>query len=219
MPTANEAMQELLEMSASIRHAVLVRGEKQVMASTFANRQSGERWWRWRERMRKSPHVGERDGPSALTQVFVEPSRARVFIVTGEKDTWLAASTGTDPTAGLVLYDVNTALRTLEAEADEERLEEMRMAGKIFFGFLISIASTLGITGKSAASRESNSTLTMAPCWPSTAKAQVVAKRPQWVMNWSRSPGRTPGSQFLRLSLKVTTFHLASAPESGLGQE
>ena len=40
MPTANEAMQELLEMSASIRHAVLVRGENEVMASTFANNQS-----------------------------------------------------------------------------------------------------------------------------------------------------------------------------------
>ncbi|MBK5225310.1 MAG: roadblock/LC7 domain-containing protein [Thermoleophilia bacterium] len=121
MPTAKEAIQELLEMSTSIRHAVLVRGENEVMASTFANSQSEGTMVAMARRMLEEARMSakEMDRP-ALTQVFVEAKSGCVFIVTGEKDTWLAASTGTDPTVGLVLYDVNTALRTaLEGEADE----------------------------------------------------------------------------------------------------
>lgn len=121
MPTAKEAIQELLEMSTSIRHAVLVRGENEVMASTFANSQSEGTMVAMGRRMLEEARMSakEMDRP-ALTQVFVEAKSGCVFIVTDEKDTWLAASTGTDPTVGLVLYDVNTALRTaLEGEADE----------------------------------------------------------------------------------------------------
>ena len=59
-------------------------------------------------------------GRPALTQIFVEARSGCVFIALGERNTWLAATTGTDPTVGLVLYDVNTALRTaLEGEAAE----------------------------------------------------------------------------------------------------
>ncbi len=121
MPTAKEAIQELLEMSASIRHAVLVRGESEVLASTFANSQSEAAMVALGRRMLEEARMEakEMDRP-ALTQLYVESTSGCVFIVSGEKDTWLAATTGTDPTVGLVLYDVNTALKTaLEGEADE----------------------------------------------------------------------------------------------------
>jgi predicted regulator of Ras-like GTPase activity (Roadblock/LC7/MglB family) len=121
MPTVKEAIQELLEMSTSIRHAVLVRGESDVLASTFANGQSETVMVQIARRMLEEARMSatEMDRPR-LTQLFVEANSGCVFIVAGEKDTWLAASTGTDPTVGLVLYDVNTALRTaLEGEADE----------------------------------------------------------------------------------------------------
>lgn len=120
MPTAKEAIQELLEMSASIRQAVIVRGENQVLASTFANGQSQATMVQMARRMLEEARMSakEMDRP-ALTQLYVEANSGCVFIVAGEKDTWLAASTGTNPTVGLVLYDVNTALRTaLEGEAD-----------------------------------------------------------------------------------------------------
>ncbi len=121
MPTAKEALQELLEMSGSIRQAVIVRGESDVLASTFANSQSETAMVSMGRRMLEEARMSakEMDRP-ALTQLFVEAHSGCVFIVAGEKDTWLAASTGADPTVGLVLYDVNTALRTaLEGEADE----------------------------------------------------------------------------------------------------
>lgn len=121
MPTAKEAIQELLEMSASIRHAVLVRGESDILASTFANGQSETMMVSMARRMLEEARMSAKEMErSPLTQLFVETRSGCVFIVTGEKDTWLAASTGADPTVGLVLYDVNTALRTaLEGEADE----------------------------------------------------------------------------------------------------
>ncbi|MHB1361309.1 MAG: roadblock/LC7 domain-containing protein [Thermoleophilia bacterium] len=121
MPSAKEAIQELLEMSPSIRHAVLVRGENEVLASTFANSQSEAVMMEMARRMLEEGRMSakEMDRPQ-LTQLFIEANTGCVFIVAGEKDTWLAVSTGSDPTVGLVLYDVNTALRTaLEGEADE----------------------------------------------------------------------------------------------------
>jgi predicted regulator of Ras-like GTPase activity (Roadblock/LC7/MglB family) len=121
LPTAKEALDELLEMSASIRQAVLVRGESEVLASTFADggAESGM-VSQTREMIDAARASAEEMGRSPLTQVFVEARSGCVFIAMGEKDTWLAATTGTDPTVGLVLYDVNTALRTaLEGEAAE----------------------------------------------------------------------------------------------------
>lgn len=108
-------------MSASIRHAVLVRGENEILASTFANGQSEAAMVSMARRMLEEARMSAKEMErSPLTQLFIEAPSGCVFIVTGEKDTWLAASTGADPTVGLVLYDVNTALRTaLEGEADE----------------------------------------------------------------------------------------------------
>ncbi|MFA5809629.1 MAG: roadblock/LC7 domain-containing protein [Thermoleophilia bacterium] len=122
MPTAKEALQELLEMSSSVRHAVLARGASEVLASTFANSDSETEMVSMArdilETARESAGAMDR---AALSQLFVETKSGCVFIVTGDKDTWLAATTGTDPTVGLVLYDANTALKTaLESEMGAE---------------------------------------------------------------------------------------------------
>ncbi len=120
MPTAEEAIQELLEMSSSIRQAVLVRGDDQVMASTFASKDSEAAMVRTaRGMLKEAAEESQVMGRTALNQLFVETGSGCVFIAAGERDTWLAATTGTDPTVGLVLYDVNTALKTaLEGEAE-----------------------------------------------------------------------------------------------------
>lgn len=120
MPTAEEALNELLEMSASVRQAILVRGDDEVLASTFAAPAAQAAMARTaREMLTAARAESEAMGRAALSQLFVETGAGCVFIVAGEKDTWLAATTGTEPTVGLVLYDVNTALRTaLEGEAE-----------------------------------------------------------------------------------------------------
>lgn len=120
MPTPEEALNELLEMSSSVRQAVLVRGDSEVLASTFAGSDSEAAMVATaREMMTAARDEAKAMGRAALSQLFVETATGCVFIAAGEKDTWLAATTGTDPTVGLVLYDVNTALRTaLEGEAE-----------------------------------------------------------------------------------------------------
>lgn len=119
MPNPEEALQELLEMSASIRQAVLVRGDDEVLASTLASKDSEADMVRMGRDMLKAAREDAREmGRDTLTQLFVEARSGCVFIVAGAKDTWLAATTGTDPTVGLVLYDVDTALKTaLEGES------------------------------------------------------------------------------------------------------
>lgn len=119
MPSPKEALDELMEMSSSIRHAVIVRGADAVMASTLANHESETALVRQGRAMVEAARQSAQEmGRPALTQIFVESGPGCVFIALGEKDTWLAATTGTDPTIGLVLYDVNTALRTaIEGES------------------------------------------------------------------------------------------------------
>lgn len=121
MPTPKEALDELLEMSSSIRQAVLVRSEGEVLASTFASGEAESAMVATaRAMIDAARQSADEMGRSPIVQVFVEAKAGCVFIALGERDTWLAATTGTDPTVGLVLYDVNTALRTaLEGEAAE----------------------------------------------------------------------------------------------------
>ena len=122
MPTAKEALQELLEMSSSVRQAVLVRGDSDVLASTFANSQSESEMVRSSREILEAARdaAGEMDRVP-LNQLYIEAKAGCLFVVAGEKDTWLAATTGTDPTVGLVLYDANTALKTaLEGEEGAE---------------------------------------------------------------------------------------------------
>ncbi|MFA6002117.1 MAG: roadblock/LC7 domain-containing protein [Thermoleophilia bacterium] len=122
MPTAKEALQELLEMSSSVRHAVLVRGANEVLASTLANTESETQMVSMaRDILEAAREAADEMDRAALSQLFVEAKSGCVFIVTGADDTWLAATTGNDPTVGLVLYDANTALKTaLESEMGAE---------------------------------------------------------------------------------------------------
>ncbi len=120
MPTPQEALNELLEMSASVRQAVLVRGDGEVLASTFASGDAERAMVQaGREMLEQAREEAKKMERAALTQLFVETGSGCVFIAAGDRDTWLAATTGSEPTVGLVLYDVGTALKTaLEGEPD-----------------------------------------------------------------------------------------------------
>ncbi|MHB0866655.1 MAG: roadblock/LC7 domain-containing protein [Thermoleophilia bacterium] len=121
MPTPKEALDELLQMSSSVRHAILARGDSEVLASTMAGETGAASMLSQTRAMIDAARMSADEmGRTPLTQIFVEAKSGCVFIALGEKDTWLAATTGIDPTVGLVLYDVNTALRTaLEGESAE----------------------------------------------------------------------------------------------------
>ena len=55
-------------------------------------------------------------GASALTQLEVATGEGSVFVVRAGK-TVIAATTGSNPTAGLVFYDLKSALRTVKPAA------------------------------------------------------------------------------------------------------
>ena len=119
LPTASDALHELLEMSVSVRQAVLARGESEVLSSTFSGVDSESAMVKMARAILEEARTAAREMERPpLSQLFVETNSGCVFIVAGEGDTWLVATTGTDPTVGLVLYDANMALRTaLEGEA------------------------------------------------------------------------------------------------------
>lgn len=120
MPTPREALDELLEMSASIRNAVLVRGESDTLASTLPTPEAEKAMVAAaRDVILSASAAAEEMGKPKLMQLFIETRSGCLFTAMADKDTWIAAVTGADPTVGLVLYDINTALRTaLEGEAD-----------------------------------------------------------------------------------------------------
>jgi predicted regulator of Ras-like GTPase activity (Roadblock/LC7/MglB family) len=120
LPTFKEALDELLEMSSSIHNAVLARGDSEVLASTFPTPESEKAVVAAaRDVMTTAASAAEEMGKPSLTQLYIETRSGCMIMAMGDKDTWVAAVTGTDPTVGLVLYDINTALRTaLEGEAD-----------------------------------------------------------------------------------------------------
>ncbi len=130
MPTAEEALQELLEMSASVRHAVLVRGEGDLLASTLSGGGEASMVKQARAILEEARDAARDMNRPPLSQLFIETGSGCLFIVAGQDDTWLAATTGPDPTVGLVLYDANTTLKNAiegtaaEPQAEEEQAEE-----------------------------------------------------------------------------------------------
>jgi predicted regulator of Ras-like GTPase activity (Roadblock/LC7/MglB family) len=126
MPTPQDAINELLEMSASIRRAVLARGDSEVLAGTDGGAASGSPFVSQARAILEAARAAAREMQRPpLSQLYIKTGSGCLFIVTGDKDTWIAAVTSTDPTVGLVLYDVSMALKTaLEAEAAAEVPEE-----------------------------------------------------------------------------------------------
>ncbi|MGZ8693553.1 MAG: roadblock/LC7 domain-containing protein, partial [Gaiellaceae bacterium] len=112
---AQQALADLTEISSQIQAAVVFDAEGKVAASTLGD----------------SPRADElakaaggllaaadeiKTGKSALTQLEVATGEGSVFVVRAGK-TVIAATTGSNPTAGLVFYDLKSALRTVKPAA------------------------------------------------------------------------------------------------------
>jgi hypothetical protein len=68
-------------------------------------------------------------GESALTQLEVATGEGSVFVVRSGK-TVIAATTGNNPTAGLVFYDLKSALRTVKPAAKSPAAKKPAVAKK-----------------------------------------------------------------------------------------
>jgi predicted regulator of Ras-like GTPase activity (Roadblock/LC7/MglB family) len=112
---AQQALADLTEISSQIEAAVVFDDQGKVAGSTLA--ESGQA-----NELAKAAGAllaaaaGVATADSVLTQLEVSTGEGSVFVVRDGK-TSIAATTGGNPTAGLVFYDLKSALRSVKPAA------------------------------------------------------------------------------------------------------
>jgi predicted regulator of Ras-like GTPase activity (Roadblock/LC7/MglB family) len=116
---AQQALADLTEISSQIRVAVVFDEQGKVAGSTFDEAARGEELARnAAELLAVADGVKTGDG-GELTQLEAATGEGSVFVVR-QGPTRIAATTGADPTVGLVFYDLKSALRSLEKKEEEK---------------------------------------------------------------------------------------------------
>jgi predicted regulator of Ras-like GTPase activity (Roadblock/LC7/MglB family) len=112
---AQQALADLTEISSQIQAAVVFDDEGKVAASTLGDSPRADELARAAGGLLAAADQ-IKTGDSALTQLEVATREGSVFVVRSGK-TVIAATTGSNPTAGLVFYDLKSALRTVKPAA------------------------------------------------------------------------------------------------------
>src|SRR6266536_1496029 len=106
---AQQALADLTEISSQIRAAVVFDDKGKVAGSTVGDAVRADALARAAQQLLVAAE-DVRTGESPLTQLEVATGEGSVFVVR-EGNTSIAATTGADPTIGLVFYDLKSALR------------------------------------------------------------------------------------------------------------
>ena len=112
---AQQALADLTEISSQIETAVVFDEKGKVAGSTLADSGGAEALARAAAELLAAAD-GVRTGESALTQLEVATGEGSVFVVRDGK-TVIAATTGDNPTVGLVFYDLKSTLRHVKPAA------------------------------------------------------------------------------------------------------
>jgi len=110
---AAQALADLTEISSQIEAAVILDEEGAAIASTLDESRSTELGRTARELIAAAGRVSD-DGDRVLAQLEVSTRDGSVFVVRDEQRT-IAATTGPEPTVGLVFYDLKSCLRSISA--------------------------------------------------------------------------------------------------------
>jgi predicted regulator of Ras-like GTPase activity (Roadblock/LC7/MglB family) len=110
-----QALADLTEISSQIEAAVVFDREGKVIGATLddANR-AGQLATAATELWRNAQEVKPGSTPTQFEIVTTEGS---LFVVRDD-DTYIAATTGDNPTVGLVFYDLKSTLRNLKKQAE-----------------------------------------------------------------------------------------------------
>jgi predicted regulator of Ras-like GTPase activity (Roadblock/LC7/MglB family) len=109
---AQQALADLTEISSQIQAAVVFDDTGKVAAATIADSTRADDLARAAGGLLAAADA-VKTGESALTQLEVATGEGNVFVVRDGK-TVIAATTGSNPTAGLVFYDLKSALRNVK---------------------------------------------------------------------------------------------------------
>ena len=113
---ANQALGELMELSSQITAAVVLDGDGGVLASSSGDSASLAN--STLELVAAAADLGG-DG-RGVTRVEVELDEGAIFVVR-EGDHTVAATTGPDPTSGLVVYDLRTCAQAITSAPRKRR--------------------------------------------------------------------------------------------------
>lgn len=127
---AEHALADLMEISSQVEAAVVLGPEGSVEASTLAASSRSERLAAAaRELLDGAAAARSSGGGPVPTEVGVTTRRGSVFVVRAAHAT-IVAATPPGATAGLVLYDLRTALRQLEDGPPEPKARRRRRTAK-----------------------------------------------------------------------------------------
>jgi predicted regulator of Ras-like GTPase activity (Roadblock/LC7/MglB family) len=111
-----QALADLTEISSQIQAAVVFDGEGKVIGSTLDDEsRGGQLATAARELWRSAQEVKPGSTP---TQLEVATTEGSLFVVRDD-ETYIAATTGGNPTVGLVFYDLKSTLRNLKREPEQ----------------------------------------------------------------------------------------------------
>jgi predicted regulator of Ras-like GTPase activity (Roadblock/LC7/MglB family) len=116
---AQQALADLTEISSQIQAAVVFDDTGKVAASTLGDSLRADGLAQAAGGLLAAAEA-VKTGESALTQLEVATGEGSVFVVRAGK-TVIAATTGTNPTAGLVFYDLKSALRNVKPKPAAEK--------------------------------------------------------------------------------------------------
>jgi predicted regulator of Ras-like GTPase activity (Roadblock/LC7/MglB family) len=110
-----QALADLTEISSQIQAAVVFDGEGNVIGSTLDDESRAAQLATaatelWRSAQEVQPG-------STPTQFEIATTEGSLFVVRDD-ETYIAATTGGNPTVGLVFYDLKSTLRNLKAEPE-----------------------------------------------------------------------------------------------------
>ena len=109
---AAQALSDLTEISSQIEAVVVLDADGSTIASTLDGSPSADLARTAQELLAAVRRVA---GDREFAQLEVATSDGSVFVVRDEQRT-IAATTGPEPTVGLVFYDLKSCLRSVAAE-------------------------------------------------------------------------------------------------------
>ena len=128
MAVAEKALAELADISSQVRASVLFDGDGKVLASTLPAERAASFAAAARLLWEQAEVVRDRDA-AKLTQLEAATQDGSVFVVR-EAEQSLAAVTSPEPTAGLVFYDLRSALRSAGEKPKKKRAPAKKTAPK-----------------------------------------------------------------------------------------